>query len=370
MISSPALICDIEKLKQNIERMQNRCREHGVLLRPMVKTHKCAEIIRMQLDAGATGVLVANAREAFLARSVACRDITLAYPLVQKELFPFYQELTEEAELTFTVDSMEHLVYLKECFAGFAKFSGRKAVKVLIKIDSGLHRLGVLPEDTEKLEKLAKAVLDLPFLELCGVSTHAGQVYASQALEEVKRIAMIEQEAVRRASEVLSTFAPLSRVAIGSTPTVLGADGFEGINEVRPGNYVFYDVTQVKLGVASLEQCALKVKASVLSRPNLHHAVINTGSKQLGLDKGAHGSSTLGSYGYVLEHPEAELYRLSEELGWLKVPPQSSLKAGDELHVIPNHACVTASCFRSLQVVDGQGALMDSWKIDSGNLIG
>jgi D-serine deaminase-like pyridoxal phosphate-dependent protein len=111
MISSPALICDIEKLKQNIEQMQARCREHGVLLRPMVKTHKCAEIIRMQLDAGATGVLVANAREAFLARSVACRDITLAYPLVQKELFPFYQELAEEAELTFTVDSMEHLAF-------------------------------------------------------------------------------------------------------------------------------------------------------------------------------------------------------------------------------------------------------------------
>jgi D-serine deaminase-like pyridoxal phosphate-dependent protein len=376
LISSPALLCEERLLRQNIEHMQARCKEHGVLLRPMVKTHKCAEIIRMQMEAGAIGVLVANAKEAFLARSVACRDITLAYPLVQKELFPFYQDLSKEVELTFTVDSMEHLGFLKECFAGlggsaglagFTGFAGRKTVKVLIKIDSGLHRLGVLPEDVASLEKLTKAIVALPFLDLCGVGTHAGQVYASQTFEEVKRIAMIEQEAVRKAAEVVGSFAPLSTLAIGSTPTVLGADGFEGISEVRPGNYVFYDLTQVKLGVASLEQCALKVKASVLSRPSPHRAIIDTGSKQLGLDKGAHSSQMLRSYGYVLEEPEADLYTLSEELGWLKVLPQSTLKAGDELHIIPNHACVTASCYRSLNVVDDHGDLADSWKIASGN---
>lgn len=367
LISSPALLCEERLLRQNIEQMQARCKEHGVLLRPMVKTHKCAEIIRMQLEAGAKGVLVANAKEAFLARSVACRDITLAYPLVQKELFPFYQDLSEEAELTFTVDSMEHLGFLKECFAGLAGLAGRKAVKVLIKIDSGLRRLGVLPEDVASLEKLTKAIVALPFLDLCGVGTHAGQVYASQTFEEVKRIAMIEQEAVRKAAEVVGSFAPLSTLAIGSTPTVLAGDSFEGISEVRPGNYVFYDLTQVKLGVASLEQCALKVRATVLSRPSPHRAIIDTGSKQLGLDKGAHCSQMLRSYGYVLEEPEADLYTLSEELGWLKVLPQSTLKAGDELHIIPNHACVTASCYRSLNVVDDHGDLVDSWKIASGN---
>ncbi len=361
MIASPGLVCEIDRLRKNIEQMQAWCSQHGVILRPMVKTHKCAEIIRMQLEAGAKGVLAANFREAILARSVACADITMAYPLVQKELFSFYRDLSEEAELTFTVDSLDHLGFLKECFAG------RKVVKVLIKIDSGLHRLGVLPEDVASLVKLAQAIVDQPFLKLDGVATHAGQVYASQSLEEVKRIAMIEQEAVRKAGEALECVASFPTVAVGSTPTVWGADSFEGISEVRPGNYVFYDVTQVKLGVASLEQCALKVRACVLSRPSPHRAIINTGSKQLGLDKGAHSSQMLRSYGYVLEEPEAELYTLSEELGWLKVLPHSTLKAGDELHIIPNHACVTASCFRNLHVVDEQGDFLDRWSLGGGN---
>ncbi len=360
MIKTPALVCNKKQLLKNIGSMQDRCNLHQIKLGPMIKTHKCLKLAQIQMEHGATGLLVATLREAEIAYKAGCRDIAFAYPMVSEQVFPILQALSEKACLTFTVDSVEQVEKLSQCFKGM------KPVKVLIKIDSGLHRLGILPEDTFRLMSVARAVLSCNALELEGVSTHAGQVYACAHRDEVATIASIEQSAVIQAAQHIQSIAPLNTIAVGSTPTVLMADSFEGITEARPGNYVYFDRIQVGLGIADFSQCALKVVGTVLSRPSPDRAIIDLGSKQLGLDQGAHGKGLIEGYGRIVEYPHAILYALSEELGRLKITEEDDIKEGDQLHIIPNHACVVSNLFDKVHVLDEKGNIKETWDIERG----
>jgi len=361
MLTTPALVCEYKKLKHNIQQMQTLANDHKISLRPMVKTHKCAQIIQMQLEAGAKGVLVSNIKEAVLAMTAGCTDITFAYPQVQTSLLPYFQELINQVELTFTIDHIDHIAYLANCFPKQSK------VNVLIKIDSGLHRLGILPTHTSSIRELINEIDKHSALQFDGFSTHAGHVYSATNSEEIVQIAKDEQYAIHTAQNAFRPMQSSLTFAIGSTPTILASKGFEGITEIRPGNYVFLDQTQISLGVTTIEQCALHVRSSVLSRPSSDRIIIDAGSKQLGLDKGAHGTQSLQSFGLIVEKPDADFYSLSEEVGWVRIPTQSKIKPGDILHMIPNHACATASCYRHLQVVDKNGKHIDTWDLATGN---
>lgn len=360
IITTPSLVCDFEKLQINIQKMKTLAEKHKVHLRPMVKTHKCPQIIQMQLQAGAKGMLVTSIKEAIAALSVGCTDITFAYPHAQTDLYPALRELVANTKLTFTIDHIDHITYLANCFPKQTK------INVLLKIDSGLHRLGILPTQTSTIKSLVNAIRKNPMLQFSGFSTHAGHVYAGTA-DDVQRIAKVEQNAILTAYHAIELRPTLLTTAIGSTPTVLASESFSGISEIRPGNYIFFDRIQESLGVATLQQCPLYVRASVLSRPCKNQIIIDAGSKQLSLDKGTHGNQSLRSYGLILEEPEADLFSLSEELGWVRVSEQSKIKPGDILHIVPNHACATASRYRHLQVVDKNGKLIDTWNLATGN---
>src|SRR5699024_1856619 len=110
------------------------------------------------------------------------------------------------------------------------------------------------------------------------------------------------------------------------------------ITEIRPGNAAFYDMVQVGLGVAKREQCALTVKATVVSVKK-DRIVIDAGSKTLALDKGAHGNDSILGHGYVKEYPELVIERLSEEHGVIPTKTKKDIKVGEQITIIPNHAC-------------------------------
>ena len=146
-------------------------------------------------------------------------------------------------------------------------------------------------------------------------------------------------------------------VSVGSTPTMKVWRGHEGINEIRPGNYIFNDAMQVALNVAKPEDCALTVLATVISRPVQQRVVIDAGSKVFALDKGVHGKDTMKSFGIVLGR-NAILERLSEEHGIMSIDPGEDLGIGDTVQIIPNHACTVINLFdlaygiRGRQVVE------------------
>ena len=134
-------------------------------------------------------------------------------------------------------------------------------------------------------------------------------------------------------------------MSAGSTPTAGFLDGSSGLTEIRPGTYVFYDALQVALGTTAAENCALSVAATVISRPAADRAVIDAGSKTMGLDKGAHSSDLLDDYG-TLVGVDGSLARLSEEHGILRIPTDSPISIGDRIRIVPNHVCTVTNLGR------------------------
>ena len=187
-----------------------------------------------------------------------------------------------------------------------------------------------------------------------------GQSYAATSQSELLTIARSEAERLRGlASRVRSRGVTLPEVSVGATPTVRHSLDEDGLTEVRPGNYLFYDLTQVALGTATIEDCALSVLTTVVSRPAKDRIVLDAGSKTLSSDL-ARGPSASGGYGALfdteLRHSldNLEIGRLSEEHGVVPIgSARCTLRPGDRVRVIPNHACVVVNLADRLRIVDG-----------------
>jgi D-serine deaminase-like pyridoxal phosphate-dependent protein len=149
-------------------------------------------------------------------------------------------------------------------------------------------------------------------------------------------------------------------VSLGSTPTVEYAARVEGVTEVRPGTYVFYDRMQVHLGACSPDECAASVACTVVSRPSVDLAVIDGGSKTFATDvpPGAQPLNLEG-FGHVVGYPGVVLERLTEEHGMLALGRDCALEVGDTLRVIPNHICSTVNLHDCVYLVDEDDAVQE-----------
>lgn len=339
-LETPVTVVDLDILERNIANMAAFATQHGIALRPMVKTHKAPLIAKQQMHAGAVGVLVATLDEAEAMARAGILDITIAYPLIGVGQRERLRRLATRVRLTLSVDSTEAVREFSRVFEP-AVAQGRPPVGVLLLIDSGGHRLGISPA---RAPELGKAIEAAPGLMLSGVATHPGHVYGCAGPDEVKAVAHQESSAVLRAAELLRAAGmAVSTVAIGSTPTARIAGAVDGITEIRPGNYVFFDAIQVALGAATWNDCALKVVGTVLSRPTSGTAVIDVGSKMLSSDRGAHGLDLVRGYGAVMGRPDMVVARVSEELAVVTVPDHDSLNIGDRVEIVPNHACTACN---------------------------
>lgn len=339
-LETPVTIVDLDVLERNIAEMAAFCRANGVALRPMIKTHKAPLIAKQQMQAGALGVLVATLDEAEEMARAGIVDITIAYPLIGVGQRERLLRLAARTRLTLSVDSTAAVDAYRDVFGPVAD-AGRAPINVLVIVDSGGRRLGVAPEDAVALGRAIEAA---PGLTLAGVATHPGHVYGCSSPEEVEAVAAQETGAVLTAAENLrSAGFTVNTVAVGSTPTARYAGRVDGITEIRPGNYVFYDTIQVALGAADVDDCSLRVVGTVLSRPTPRTAVIDVGSKMLSSDRGAHGLELVRGYGAVVGHPDMIVERVSEELAVLTLPDDATLEVGHRLQIIPNHACTACN---------------------------
>ena len=354
-LDTPSVLVDLDILDRNVRRMADFAAEHGVKLRPHVKSHKTAAIARRQVDVGAIGLTVAklDEAEAFLRLRLKLKlklkfkagfdDLFVANQIIGPVKWRRLAELQSHGTVAVGVDSLAGARGIAEA----AREAGT-TVPVLIEIDTGLHRAGVLPG--EPALALARQIALLDGLELRGVFTHAGHAYAASSPQEVQRIGQAEGELlVMTADQLRAQGIACPVVSVGSTPTAMISGAVPGVTEIRPGNYVFYDRMQVALGSAQRSDCALTVLTTVISRPSSDRAVIDAGSKTFALDRGAHGLEALLGYG---EDDEFGLVldRLSEEHGVILLDPAhaATLHVGDRLRILPNHACTTANLAEAL----------------------
>lgn len=361
-LETPAVVVDRQVLDRNIGRAAEIARNAGAALRPHVKTHKSRRIAELQLASGAAGITVAKPSEAIVFMKGGIRDVTVAYPMVDGRKVADIVAVAAQTgtRLRLVADSVESV----ETIGAAARAD--TPVEILIKVDVGLHRCGVDPASGLARE-LALRLHDQASTIFAGLLSHAGQAYAAAGPDEVKQIAEAERTIMTSlAKDLRQGGIDVSAVSVGSTPTVWLAECFDGISEIRPGNAVFMDMTQVSLGVARAQDLALSVIATVVS-VNDRFAIIDAGSKVLSSDLGPHGSKRLTGYGLatLADKPvtEFQVVNLSEEHGFLAHqgrPPA----IGTRVRIWPNHACPVVNLADRLVVVNGDGSL-EEWPVEA-----
>ena len=349
-LDTPSLVVDLDRLEGNIARWAAYAKDAGVKLRPHGKTHKCVEIARRQLAAGAVGLTLAKIGEAEVMSRAGVNDIFLAYEVVGGPKLPRLLDLARKIRVRVGVDSMEVAAPLADAAA-----SAGVTVDVMLEVDTGLGRCGVAPG--EPLLALTKAVAASRGLRLAGIFTYRGyRPDLDAAGREEGEIMVREAERLRAAGY------PVDDVSVGSTPTGRPAARVPGVTEVRPGTYVFNDAMQVRWGSATPEECALVVLCRVISRPSRNVAVLDAGSKVLTAERGPF-SSKGESHGVLRGYPDCQIDRLWEEHGRVQLTEDGRrLRVGDFVEVIPAHVCPTVNLARRLVCVRN-GRVEATWDV-------
>ncbi|MDQ6655061.1 MAG: alanine racemase, partial [Verrucomicrobiota bacterium] len=237
----------------------------------------------------------------------------------------------------------------------------------LLEIDVGLHRCGLAEEDPMLLP-LVRSICASSDLRFVGLLSHAGHAYGASTRQEVAQIAAEECAILRRVRGRLEAAGiEVSEVSVGSTPTVLAGDSWEGITEIRPGNYAFLDRTPVRLGLVGMDRVALTVLTTVVSA-NAHYLIVDAGSKVLSSDRGAHGTAAVADDGLAFplgeeKDPAAALHvvKLSEEHGFIE-RGSGDLPLGSKLRIVPNHACPVVNLADSLTAISGEREIAH-WRV-------
>lgn len=369
-LKTPSLILDVTKVKRNAAEMSRRVKQFGADLRPHIKTHKCIEVARIQTAGHSGAVTVSTLAEARAFAAHGFSKITYAIP-IEPGKFAEAIAVSRDCELSLITDETD----VPDQLNAAAK-QANVHLNVFMKVDCGYHRCGVEPTNPAALE-IPRRISDASNLRFAGILTHAGHSYNCQTKAEVLALAKQERDVMAGFADVLrQEVGPVPIVSIGSTPTITSVDHLRGIDEVRPGNYIFFDAFQATLGSCSIDDCALTVLASVVHRANgeqgKRKVIIDAGAIALSKDRGPLHLNPDCGYGKVLDLAGADLNltvsEMSQEHGQLIAKDDHTfdrLKVGSRVRVLANHSCLTAAQHSHYNVLEGEH-VVDQWKIHSG----
>jgi D-serine deaminase-like pyridoxal phosphate-dependent protein len=341
-LDTPCIVIDESIVRQNIQNMVKGLRSCGIAHRPHFKTHKSLRYARLQLEMGAVGITCASLGEAEALVDGGITDLFIAYPIIGDIKIKRLMRLSRRADLRTAVNSPEGAQRLGEAFA-----TNDASIKVLIELDGGMNRSGIT---LGNIADFAKTINQLPGLNIIGVMTYRGNIYGMTGEAEYAADTKKEAESLLEAQRILRN-AGIEAAVLSGGSSFSGKfpQYLRGIGEARAGTYIFNDVSQLSTGMVDKNDCALTVLATVVTRPDETHAVIDAGSKALSSDLTKYHEG----YGYVIEYPGAVIYKLSEEHGYLRLPEGTDLKVGDQIRIVPNHVCAAVNLADSVWSWDG-----------------
>jgi D-serine deaminase-like pyridoxal phosphate-dependent protein len=358
-LPTPCALLDESRLARNIARMQSRMDALGVKLRPHVKTAKCIAVAQRQRDAGARGITVSTLKEAEQFFAAGFDDILYAVCIAPTKLAAARALRERGCRLVVVVDSVA---------SAQAIVASGHTFEVMIEIDTDGHRAGVLPE-SDLLLDIGRALHE-GGATLRGVMTHAGASYECRTPQALQ--AMAEQErsrCVRAAERLRAAGLPCPVVSVGSTPTALSAVHLQGVTEVRAGVYVFQDLVMAGVGVASADELAFSVLATVIGhQTDKGWVLVDAGWMAMSRDRGTQDHAVDWGYGAVCSEdgrplPEWLMSGANQEHGIVSRragPGHDDLAArfpvGSRLRILPNHACATAAQFGQYEVLAADGS--------------
>lgn len=329
---TPAVVIDLDVVERNIARVQALCEAAGIANRPHIKTHKSPVIAAMQRDAGARGITCQKLGEAEIMVESGHDDILIAYNILGEEKLNRLGRLLSHTKVTVAADNPVVVAGLPQA----AAIAGRD-LDVVVECDTGRKRAGV--ETVAEAVALARDIASRPGLSFAGFMLYPPEnaVAETQAFLDAATAGIRELGLEPR---IVST---------GGTPNLVNLGKIKGVTEHRAGTSVFNDRMMLAAGVAQLEDCALTVYATVVSRAGPERGILDSGSKTLTSDTGG-----LEGHGLILEHPQAKIARFAEEHGFLDLSACNDRpNIGDVVRIVPNHVCVVVNMVDRLVTVRG-----------------
>ena len=356
-IDRPTLVVDRGRAERNIARMAGKAAASGVRFRPHFEAHNAVEVGAWFRDAGVTAITVSSVEHAVLFADAGWDDVTIAFPLVTRAL-PTIRDLGERIRLGGLLDSPEAVDALEPIDA---------RVDVWIDIDCGYGRSGAPWDDAARLAEVGSAVVRLPRARLPGrADARRGDVSDGRGRPRDARRSGVRPPPVPSAArDALKATTGMDglEVSVGDTPGCSVMQRFDGVDEVRPGNFVFYDLQQLALGSCAEDDLALAVACPIVGvYPARGEAVVHGGSVQLSRDV-APGPGPGANFGRLvvvepdgwrlLPAEDAFVRSISQEHGVLRCSPAvlAGLRVGDLGFIVPAHACMPANLVRQRLVV-------------------
>ena len=367
-LTTPCLLLDINRIRCNAARMSGVAHRNKVRLRPHIKTHKCIEVARIQTDGHNGAVTVSTLAEARAFAKHGFSDITYAVPIERGKFNDAIEILRSGVKLDLLTDDAETVENLDRA----AGDSG-VTFDMFLKIDCGTHRVGVEPDSDAALE-VPRLISDSSNLKFAGLLTHAGHSYDVRSREDILNVARHERDVMAGLAERLRRDGiEVPTVSIGSTPTMSTIDELPGVDEIRPGNYIFFDNFQATLGSCSFEDTALTVLTAVIHKDvTRRKLVVDAGAIALSKDRGPFAIDPGCGYGRVLDldgnDTGMRVTGMSQEHGEVEAGDAGAfdrLKVGDRLRILANHSCLTAAQHSHYNVVEN-GEVVDEWEIHRG----
>jgi D-serine deaminase-like pyridoxal phosphate-dependent protein len=350
----PTYLIDPDICKANIRAMADKASESGVIFRPHFKTHQSLVIGRWFREAGISNITVSSLSAAKYFANDGWQNITVAFPVNLLET-GLINELSSYVHLGLLVEHPEVALELDKRMS--------RPVDVYIKIDTGYQRTGLSLDEMPLIRELATQVQYSSKLKLKGLLTHAGHTYHAKNKEEIKRIYLSAAEILREVKGSLGDDGEGLILSYGDTPSCSVADKFNGLGEIRPGNFVFYDLMQLIQGSCQFSQVAGVVVCPVVAvHPNRNQVVLYGGaihfSKDFVLIKNRMVFGQMVEFdnrGWGNPVDGAYLISLSQEHGVLEAPDHiiNALHPGKSVGIIPVHACLTANVLNGYRFPDG-----------------
>ena len=356
-ITKPLLLVHEQRARDNIEKMAKKARLSNVRFRPHFKTHQSAGIAEWFRDYGVTEITTSSVDMAGYFADSGWENITVAFSVNIREIDKI-NEIASRINLGLLVESTETVAFLDENLT--------VDVDVWIKIDVGYHRTGVPWDNPKEVLKLANQISSSKILKFKGLLTHAGHSYSARSRSELREIYAETIRILTTLKGVLLEFGIESvELSFGDTPCCSVVENFSALDEIRPGNFVFYDLMQLQIGSCTEEQIALAVACPVVARHASRNEVVIYGGAVHLSKESLNDAEKRRIFGRVVPWheegwgpiiPDAYVSSLSQEHGIVRCPEGffKKITVGDILFLLPVHSCLTVNLIRNMIAMNGE----------------
>lgn len=339
-------------MERNLNRAASYAREHGLRLRPHTKTHKIPALGRRQIELGAAGLTVAKTTEGEVMLASGTPDLLIAYPVLGEVKLARLVRLAREAQVTVALDDIS----VAEAISAAATGAGVE-IGVLAEADLGMHRMGVA--SGTQLLSMIEAIRALPGLRWRGVAFYPGHI-KDHAAESQPALQRLRTQVPEMVETLTRAGAEPEIVSGGSTPLLWDSHTIAGVNEIRPGTYIFNDRNTLLSGACERADCAATMLCTVVSVQG-ERMMIDGGSKTFSSDRSSYSDDAL--YGEIEGDAGARFHKMNEEHGYVDLSrAERSYRPGDRVRVLMNHVCTAINMHEQVWAVRGDEVL-EAWTV-------